>query len=255
MGKRGWKKWVAFGDNHGNLTCTETTRALVKFIGSYKPDEVIHVGDCFDLPALRSGISREDSAACDDLENDLLGGFQFLERVQPTAYLIGNHEHRLWRCATEHSNGVVRMAADSIIDRIREYCRKNRIALIPYHYDDGVHRIADGGLTFVHGYTANQHAVSQHATHFGGGTRGSTVIMGHLHRVEYASGKRHSHTHGWSIGCMADFQKMKYASHRLATAAWENAWAYGVYRGSQHTVWIAKRADGKFMLPTGVEEF
>ena len=255
MRKTGWKKWIAFGDNHGILTDKDSTRALQKFIADYKPDDVIHVGDCFDLPSLRAGISRDDSAACEDLERDLFQGFQFLEKVRPTAYLLGNHEHRLWRVAESHSSGIVRMAAEGVIDRIEKHCKKHKITLVPYHYDRGVYRIADDALTFVHGYTANQNSVSQHATHFASGVKGSAVVMGHLHRLEFASGKRHSGTTAWSIGCMADFSKMDYASHRLATAAWQTAWAFGVYRGQQFTIWTAKRVGNKWLLPTGVEEF
>ena len=54
---------------------------------------------------------------------------------------------------------------------------------------------------------------------------------------------------------MADFSKMDYAKNRLATAGWENAFAFGVYKGESVNVWIARKCGTKWLLPTGMEEF
>ena len=258
MGGGTWKKWAACGDNHGALICRDSRRAFLKFLDAWKPHDLIHVGDNFDLPGLRQGISAEDSAAADDMTDDLVTGFCFLEemmsRAPNTVYLLGNHEHRLHRLINTASRGVIRLAATEIMARIEKQAKRTKTTVLPYHYEKGVHRIANGALTFTHGYSANMNSVSAHATHFGQG-EGGAVIMGHLHRVESQAGKRHSGIVGHSIGCMADFSRMDYASHRLATAAWRNAWAFGVYKGAQSTVWTATRTANKWLLPTGLEEF
>lgn len=258
MAKRGWRKWAACGDNHGNLVDPKARAAFLKFLDAWKPDDLVHVGDCFDLPGLRAGIRSEDSAACDDLTDDLVAGFTFLERMfdrsAKGAYLLGNHEHRLCRIAESHSNGVMRLAAQEMLARINKQARRTKTPVKPYHHQHGVHHLADGALAFVHGYSANQASVAQHATHYGRG-QGGAVIMGHLHRIEQQRGKRAAGTVGYSIGCLADFEKMSYASHRMATAAWGHAWAFGVHRGRAHTVWLATETAGKWLLPSGLEEF
>ena len=251
---RGWEKWVAFGDNHGNLVCRNSRDALLKFIKHWKPKHRIHVGDCFDFAALRRGVGVEDSEAYDDLESDLVAGFLFWEATKPTALLLGNHDARLWNVAKSSASQLKRIAANDLIKRIEKQARRTKTKLLPYHYDKGVYRLAQGRLAFVHGYTANMNSVSQQATHFGEG-KGGGVVMGHLHRVEMQNGKRHAGTRGWSIGCMADFSQMAYCSHRLATAQWQNAFAFGVVKGNQFITWVATRTGDKWILPTGVEEF
>ena len=251
--KRIWRKWVAVGDNHGALIDKESRRAFLKVCDHWKPDLRGHVGDCFDFPGLRQGISNEDSAAADDLSEDLVFGFSFLEAYAPHVYLLGNHEDRLWRIRDSHSNGAMRFAAGEVIERIERHCRKRKCKLYDYHAETGVHRVADGKLAFAHGYSANQNSVKEHATHYA--KTGGTIIMGHLHRVEVQTGRRQGGTWGYSIGCLADFDQMRYAKNRLATAAWENAWAFGVYKGETAITWLARRCGPHWILPTGMEEF
>jgi len=253
MSKRGWKKWVAVGDNHGAMIDKGARLAFLKFVDHYKPDLKIHVGDNFDFAGLRMGISNEDSAAADDLTEDLVQGFCFLESYAPDVYLLGNHEDRLWRIRESHSNGAMRFAAAEVIERIEKQCRRTKTKLYEYHAETGVHRVADGQLAFTHGYSANMNAVKEAATHYA--APGGTIIMGHLHRVEVQTGRRQGGTHGYSIGCLADFSRMRYAKNRLATAAWENAWAFGVYKGATSITWLARRCGPHWLLPTGLEEF
>ncbi|NKB52565.1 MAG: hypothetical protein GKR97_10115 [Rhizobiaceae bacterium] len=253
MGKA-WKKFVAVGDNHGALIDKDTARAVLKFCDHWKPDARIHLGDCFDFASLRAGINPDsDGVACDDLSEDLFQGFKFLEQFRPHVYLVGNHEDRLWRIATSHTQGVMRYAARDVIDRIEKQCKRMRCKLYLYHAENGVHHEANGKLAFAHGYSANQNAVKEHATHFA--SEGGSVIMGHLHRVEIQTGKRKGGTHGYSAGCLANFSAMDYAKNRLATAGWENAFAFGVWKGETANVWIARKCGPRWLLPTGVEEF
>jgi hypothetical protein len=238
------------------MECRDSRRALLRFIEHWKPDIRIHVGDAFDLPGLRRGVSSEDSEAFDDLESDILRGCLFLEETAPHVLLLGNHDHRLVRLRESHSKPLVRFAAQGLYERIEKQCRHTKTKILPYHYHDGVYRLADGHLSFVHGYNAGINAVSLTATHFALGSENhpSSVIMGHLHRVEKIMGKRWGGVRGYSIGCLADFSRMDYAAHRLATAGWENAFAYGVCKGPSHQVWVATKTGSKWLLPTGLEE-
>ena len=240
---------MAVGDNHGALIDQDTKRAALKFAEQWQPDFRIHLGDCFDFPGLRAGINpAADNIAADDLSEDLISGFTFLEKFAPDVYLLGNHEDRLWRIQESHSQGIMRYAAADVSERIRKQCNRTKTKLYRYHAETGVHREANGALAFCHGFSANQNSVKEHATHYC--QAGGTVIMGHLHRVECQTGKRQGGTWGYSAGCMADISKMTYAKNRLATAGWENAWTFGVWKGETAITWLARRCGPHWLLPT-----
>ena len=42
-------RFVAFGDNHGDMADHEAVDALCEFIKDYKPTVRVHLGDCFDF--------------------------------------------------------------------------------------------------------------------------------------------------------------------------------------------------------------
>jgi UDP-2,3-diacylglucosamine pyrophosphatase LpxH len=242
-----WKRFIAFGDTHGDMVHQPTLDALTEFIKDYKPHYKIHVGDLFDYRSLRQGIKANESDAYDDLKADTLKGHQILETIQPDVLLLGNHDHRIVRVAEEHANGLMREAAAAGIAHLEKTCRKTKTRIIPYHYNKGVYNIDN--IYFTHGYTANQRTVAQHAEYFGSGIN-SSVIMGHIHRIEVAAGKSLNRATGYSIGCMCNFEGMSYAAHRLATSMWEHGFAYGVTSKKGHQIWIAKKTGDDWILPT-----
>ncbi len=139
------------------------------------------------------------------------------------------------------------------MDEFEKFMRKLHCKVIPYHFHDGFYRIG-GNLTFTHGYTANEQSVRQHAAYYSSAP-GSGVIMGHIHRFDRASATKQGGAHGWSAACLADFSRMPYAEHRFATSRWENGWLFGVTNGSEYLVWEARKCGGKWLLPTGLENF
>ncbi len=158
----------------------------------------------------------------------------------------------MYRSAREHSSGLIRSACRAEIDGFEKFLRKLHCKVVPYHYRDGFYRL--GNLTFTHGYTANEQSVRQHAAYYSAAA-GSGTIMGHLHRFEEANANKLGGARGWSAGCLADFSRMPYAEHRLATSRWENAWLFGVTNGAEYIVWPARKCGGKWLLPTGLESF
>ena len=86
-------RFVAFGDNHGDMADDNAVEALVEFIKDYKPTVRVHLGDCFDFRSLRRGVGN-DAEGAESLIADIEAGEDFLERTKPTVYLMGNHEHR-----------------------------------------------------------------------------------------------------------------------------------------------------------------
>jgi len=244
------KRFLAFGDNHGDMVDEDALKALIKFKKHYKPHLTIHLGDLFDYRALRKGISQSESDAYDGLRADTLKGYEFLEKTKPDVLLIGNHDYRIYRVAAEHPNGIVREAAENGIIGIEKACKRIKCQIIPYNVMTGIYTV--GTLNFLHGYSASLRAVAEHANHYGNGPD-SSVVMGHLHRVEQSTGKRHGRAHGYSAGCLCNFKEMTYASHRMATSMWQVGWAFGVYDDKHHQVWLATKTGDKWMLPTGIE--
>ena len=245
------KRFLAFGDTHGDMVDEEALDALVRFKKHYRPHLTIHLGDLFDYRALRKGISQNESDAYDGLRADTLKGYECLEKTKPDVLLLGNHDYRIYRVAEEHPNGIVREAAENGIAGIEKACKRVKCQLIPYNVMTGVYTV--GTLNFLHGYSANLRAVAEHANHYGNGPD-SSVVMGHLHRVEQSTGKRHVRAQGYSAGCLCNFEQMTYASHRMATSMWQVGWSFGVYDDKHHQVWLATKTGDKWMLPTGVEE-
>ncbi len=42
-------RFIAFGDNHGDMVDPEAQDALLEFIKDYKPTVRVHLGDAFDF--------------------------------------------------------------------------------------------------------------------------------------------------------------------------------------------------------------
>ena len=66
-------RFVAFGDNHGDMADDNAVEALVEFIKDYKPTVRVHLGDCFDFRSLRRGVGN-DAEGAESLAADIAGG-------------------------------------------------------------------------------------------------------------------------------------------------------------------------------------
>ena len=230
------------------MACRESISALEKHIKDFKPDHRICLGDMFDLRALRKGIGREESDAYDDLVSDMTAGYMWLDRLKPTVFLNGNHEHRIYRVAEEAANGLVREYAKDGVKKLETHLRKMGCKVYPYHYDKGVHAL--GKVRFVHGYVASINAVKVTSEVYS--PPGGATLMGHLHRIEAIHAVRHGGAQGYSGGCLADIPRLHYAAHRHATMRWARGWLYGVIntaRGGGFKVWQAEKIDGQWMHP------
>lgn len=231
------KRWVAVGDNHGCLVHKPAAKRFFDFLSDYKPSHKIHLGDCFDFGNLRRGADPKEEG--DDMEPDLTAGYMFLEKMRPTVFIPGNHDHRLFRL-TEDARGLVRQFAKEGIKQLTDYIRGINCRMVgPYHIDN-FYKLGD--LVFLHGFSANINAVAEHATSYG------SCVMGHLHRNEMKASKRSDHARGVCVGGLGDFEKMNYASQRLATHMWGRGWAFGDYneKTGKTTINIHLDDEGKY---------
>jgi hypothetical protein len=210
------KRWVAVGDNHGNLIHRPTAQRFFDFCKDYKPQIRIHLGDCWDFANLRRGADPREEG--DDMEPDLNAGFAFLERFRPTVFLTGNHDHRLWRLQDD-ARGLVRQYAKDGVRSILKYLDGIGCFFVGDYDIRNVYKL--GPVTFLHGFSANINAPAEHAGIYG------DCVMGHLHRNEKKRAKRFGGATGTCVGGLGDFDRMTYASQRLATHMWGRGWAYG----------------------------
>ena len=70
-------RFVAVGDNHGDMVDEESFLAVQQFIKDYKPSVRVHLGDCFDFRSLRRGVGN-DAESAESLKEDLECGIEFL---------------------------------------------------------------------------------------------------------------------------------------------------------------------------------
>jgi hypothetical protein len=214
------KKRVVFvGDNHGDLIDKRDAKVFLDFCKDFKPHHKIHLGDNFDFRNIRKGVEPEEEM--DDPEPDFTAGMLFLERYQPTVFLCGNHDHRLWRMLTS-TKGLLRQYARTGIKQIMDELDSMKCRFLPYDVWDGEYRLGDA--SFVHGYTCGMQAVKQTAM-----TYRRTIVMGHLHRNELMASPTTGRIFGMSVGGLGNHKKMNYARHRFATLAWSPGFGYGYH--------------------------
>src|SRR5574343_141249 len=201
---RKWTKFIAVSCNHGNLIRDDAVTFLQKFIADYQPKVRVHLGDNWDLAALRSGaIGSSDEA--EELEGDLVAGERFLHYYEPTIFCVGNHDYRAYKLC-HHYNATLKFAAQGIVDRMERACKHAEI--LPYKIDGNWKKL--GGVKFGQGFMFNENAARAHAESFG------SCVIGHLHRAQRVSARRDDNSVCHVIGCLADFDKMTYAHQRRA---------------------------------------
>ena len=99
-------KFVAVGDNHGDMIDTSVAKEFYKFLRWFKPDEVVHLGDNFDFRSIRSGAKQKEQD--ESLVGDIKCGKDFISRIQPSIFLNGNHDDRLDQIIKTSTNGMLK---------------------------------------------------------------------------------------------------------------------------------------------------
>lgn len=235
-------KFVAVGDNHGDMIDKDVAKEFYSFLKKFNPDEVIHLGDCFDFRSIRRGAGRKEED--ESLVADVKAGKDFISRIEPTVFLYGNHEDRLSQIIGSSSNGMMRDYCIDLDNDIKNTLKRHGANKIyEYHADLGVHKL--GKVKFVHGYTCGTRAVEEHAIHYA--EPSGAVIMGHLHSIQQVNAKKHGGAVGFSGGCVCQKKAMDYAKNRLATSKWGSGWTYGFVQGNDWKVWQAHRMGKEFI--------
>lgn len=242
---RKWKRFMAVGCTHGHLVDQSLLKQVLAFKERWKPHTCIALGDHIDLACLRAGaVGTADDAA--DPEGDLNDGLNFISRFEPSVYLLGNHENRLFTLM-ESPRAIVSALAARIYAQITDRAKEIRCEVVPYSFQNGWRQYGD--CLFGHGYMINEQAVRDHAEAVCHGSA-QKVVIAHLHRVTQAEGRNRAHPTGYCVGWLGKTEEMGYAALRRATTSWSRGFAFGEYADNETIVWLAKETKNKtFRLP------
>ena len=238
---------VVMGDNHGNHADPETLKAILAFCKEWRPHHRVHLGDNFDLAALRKGVKAGDKeASAAALKEDIEAGCRWVEQYQPTHFLMGNHEHRI-RDAMHNTDSITQLEALKDVDAtMRRVLRRSGAKVVrEYTVEDGF--IDIGPVTFTHGFFHGNDAILKMAHRFNSGP-GRAVVMGHLHRAEQHNLERRGGGAVWICGCACDL-RLQYAERRPSTLRWQNSFMAFVIRGEDYIGRQAHRFAGKWVMP------
>lgn len=236
------KRWVAVFDNHGDRADQRSVTVLWEFMRDWRPEIRIHGGDCFDFRPFRRKASDQERREATGA--DFEAGCSFLHTFEPTHFLRGNHDERMWDLAKSDDGPVAdyaRRTIDDIMAVLPDDC-------IMYTYDKrkGVCQI--GQLRIVHGYSHGQFAVRQLAQVYG------AALMGHTHAIDQYTVPRLKREVGRSCGCLCKLD-MDYNRGHIQTLRQEHGFAYGILlRDGSFHMWQAMPIHGRWYFPTEVKE-
>lgn len=187
------KRIVIIPDTQLPFDDRKALKALIRFIGDYQPDEVIHIGDVMDYPtpARWSKGSAEEFAQrmVEDNEQAKRRLLAPLRAVYdgPIGFHEGNHDLRPREYLSKYAPALAQFSDQFHIENLLDFDGFG-ITLLPEF-----NKVAPGWIT-THGHRG-QISLSRFAGHTAlNGARkfGSSMIMGHTHRL----GVSH-HTEGY----------------------------------------------------------
>lgn len=243
------KRFVYASDIHGIYSDKDSLDALHKFTNSFKPDHRILGGDLWDFVPLREGASAAEKAT--GITEDYKMGLSFLKQWKPTAFLLGNHDHRLWRAAaTEVGDGMKRDSAKRMVEEVEALCHWHDCPILGYDKTIGVHKVGD--LHFIHGFCHGENALKKTVLKMG-----VSVVCGHCHTPESIFlPKIGTPLQGHMAGCLRSLDA-DYTSTSLDTLRWRHGFVYGFVeeKTGEFIVSHATSIDGVWVLPSGFKTF
>lgn len=201
-------------------------------------------GDLFDFAALRKKASEEERRQT--IRKDFEAGREWLAQFQPSYFLKGNHDERLWKLAAE-DKGPISDYGKQLVEWVEADCRKYRAPILPYDKRKGILEI--GHLKCLHGFATGVYAARMHALVYG------SCIFGHGHGIQMASIAGLEDRTARMAGCLCKLD-MEYAETSMGALMWRHGWVYGVVddKTGNYEAVQAQEIDGKFVVLTGLKE-
>lgn len=237
-----WKRGLAVTCSHAQMVLPDAMETLQRFADDWKPTQLVHLGDFLDTTAFRSGAADTSDEGA-DVDFDLTAGLLFVRdffdinrRANVRLLFRGNHDERPYTM-TRHPKALVRKAAKDVCSAIEFQARKSKVELIPYDIKFGWRHISERMMA-GHGYMFNEQAARDHAEMLG-----CSCMFGHVHKVLIQPARSVKPATGFSIGWLGEESKARYARHRRATLAWENAFAAYETNGIDTVIHIQRRTE------------
>lgn len=243
----GVKRVMAVGCSHGNRANKDALAAVLLFRERFRPDEVIHLGDAYDLASLRSGslANPDDSDHADDYLDDVQEGVSFLNELRPTVFTLGNHDERAKKYLNHH-NAVVRGFAEAVWERMIKPIEKHCHTFIKHNdcLDRSFYKL--GGYKWGHGVLYSENFIRDSAETFG------NCVVAHAHRAGQATGRTQSSPVGFCVGTLANIPSMDYAAKRRSTLAWNHGIVFGEYTDNEAQLYLHQwpQNETKWNLPS-----
>jgi hypothetical protein len=216
--------FLSLSDFHGDRHDPVARKGVLGFKDEFKPRTTILKGDLWDFRALRIGADREEKMH--SMEADFAAGLEFLEELQPQAFLLGNHDQRLWDAIEKDGlkkTGPICDLAKRLVGDFEKVAKALRLEVLPYDKRRGVW--SRSGLKFVHGFDGMEPA--NMAAMYG------NVLYGHGHTITSAfAPKVDSEAMARQTGCLC-LKDMVYNRSQTKALRQQHGWAYGVFLGGK----------------------
>jgi hypothetical protein len=180
------------------------------------------------------------------MRHDFDAGMKFFKLLQPTHFLRGNHDERLWDLM-KSNQGILSEYAGSLVREADTLLRSMGTRMLPYDKRHGVLEI--GKLRGIHGYCSGINAARRSALAYG------SVISGHNHGIQVASIEGLDNRVGRIVGCLCVLN-MEYSRATMASLVHRHGFAYGVIhkRSGLYHIWQAEEIEGSWIFPSDIQE-
>lgn len=236
---------IIVADSHGNELNPDCAEAISTVIADFKPKIRIHLGDAWNLAALRRGADEVDQG--ESIKDDFIGAENFLRSFfkggEDNYYLHGNHDAPRLEQFARSPRAMIREAAEDGLEEMASILRRNRCTVLPYDSRLGVLRL--GHLKAIHGYAHGINAARIMARVYG------NVVMGHVHTIETVpvesiDGPSEARVIG--AACNVD---QPYNARQVNKLRHENGFAYGyLFDDGSYVLFQARRINGRMVYAT-----
>jgi predicted phosphodiesterase len=238
------KKIVIVSDMQVPFHDRKAITSLIAFVKSFKPDEVVTIGDEIDFNTLSRFAENTPEQYEQTLGKDRDETFQILHDLQVTHMVRSNHSDRLYSQIMHKIPSFLSLPEL----RFEKFMRLDELG-ITYHSKP--YQIAPNWIA-VHGDHTPIKSQGGLSALEAARRYGRNVISGHTHRMgrssftEAMGGKKGRILHGVEVGNLCDMSKMGYTK---GYANWQSGFAIMYVDGNSvevQLIYIEK--DGSFMV-------
>ncbi len=240
-----YKKFLVATDNHGSLVCHNARKVLLDFAATWQPHYRIHLGDLWDFSPLRRGASQEEKA--DGISDDFIQGLEFLDDFKPNFLTLGNHDDRIYQHATHCGDGILRERCEELVQAAEQQFRRRKITFCEYKVTKYL-QMPEGGPKLIHGFRSTAYPAKAHYDNWG------ECLHGHCHTKDEYTARHIDGGKAFSIGCMADLNKLSYSDRQPAKLGHRNGFLYGIIniRTGRWEGWQVTKEHGDWISPQGI---